>query len=132
MMTKKEREEIRDICKIETVIRLLDALDEMEAAYNAVNENLKLHLEKNHGCENCPHESGWCASAKMKKECSRLLAEDRDRWKKRAEALEEAIRWREICNVCSRHYMCCNECIGFVFDEEMIKNEMQKGEKADE
>jgi len=131
MMTKKEREEIRDICKIETVIRLLDALDEMEAAYNAVNENLKLHLEKNHGCENCPHESGWCASAKMKKECSRLLAEDRDRWKNRAEALKLAISDYKICDFCIR-YMFCNECKGFVFDEEVLKDEMQKGQKTDE
>jgi len=31
-------------------------------------------MEENHGCDNCPHERGWCEMPDMKRECARKLA----------------------------------------------------------
>lgn len=83
---------------------LLEAYETLQYAYEAVDNHLRRHLEENHGCENCPHKTGWCELPNVKEECARLILADRDKFKSLVESRERALKGYDPCESCENIY----------------------------
>ena len=94
-------------CAANDVAALLAENGRLKKEAKTSRRQLEKHIRKNHGCENCPGETGWCASPNMKAECARRLTRERDA------AVADLRRYVtgddvKTCQLCAKVGLCAN------------------------